>query len=488
MASHPALLSWPADPSDEYGLALWSAPAIEAATGGHASTDFETEGVAFDSREVTEGDLFVALKGEHSDGHKFLAQAFERGAAAAIVDRPIEQPHVLVRDTSSALEGLAKAARSRADAQVIGVTGSAGKTGVKEALYAALDRASRGKAHRSLKSYNNHVGVPLSLAGMPARTRFGVFEMGMNHPGELAELTRIVRPHVAIVTTIAPAHIGFFKDEAEIADAKGEIFEGLVAGGTAIVPADSPHFARLRDKAREHAAHVVSFGKSPQAQVRLLDTIRAHNGGTLVTADLGDRRICFTVAQPGEHWVANALAVIAAARAVGADLGAVGLALGEMEGLAGRGARHAVAAKGGDGSGIALLIDESYNANPASMAATIGELGKTAAARRIAVLGAMKELGEQSDRYHAELAAPLGEAGIDRVVLVGEEMAALAQALGKSGAGALGKRIAMAHVADAAEALALLEGEGLAGGDAVLVKGSNSVGLGAVVRALTAGE
>ena len=486
MASHPALLAWPADPSDEYGLALWSAPAIEAATGGHASTDFEVSGVAFDSREVQEGDLFVALKGEQADGHAYLDQAFAKGAAAAIVDRPTDRPHVRVADTFAALEGLAKAARSRADAQVIGVTGSAGKTGVKEALYAALDRASRGRAHRSVKSYNNHVGVPLSLARMPARTRFGVFEMGMNHPGELADLTRLVRPHVAIVTTIAPAHIGFFKDEAAIADAKGEIFEGLLPGGTAILPADSPHFTRLRAKAARHAAHVVSFGRAPHAQVRLLDTIRSHTGGTLITADLGDRRICFTVGMAGEHWVANALAVIAAVRAVGADLGAAGLALAEMEGLAGRGQRHAIPAKGGDGSGAALLIDESYNANPASMAATIRELGKTEARRRIAVLGAMKELGEAEARYHAELAAPLADAGVDRAVLVGEEMRALAEALGKSGPGALGKRIDVAHVADAAEALALLEGEGFEGGDAVLVKGSNSVGLGAIVRALTA--
>ena len=488
MASHPALLAWPAAASDEYGMALWSAPAVEAATGGHANVDFEAAGVAFDSREVGEGDLFVALKGEQSDGHAYVAQAFARGAAAAIVDRPVDGPHVLVRDTSSALEGLGIAARSRADAQIVGVTGSAGKTGVKEALFAALDRASRGKAHRSLKSYNNHVGVPLSLARMPARTKFGVFEMGMNHPGELSALTRLVRPNVALITTIAPAHIGFFKNEAAIADAKGEIFEGLVPGGTAIVPADSPHFARLRDKAREHAAHVVSFGRSPHAQVRLLDTIRAHNGGTLITADLGDRRICFTVGLAGEHWVANALAVIAAVRAVGADLGAAGLALAEMEGLAGRGQRHAIPAKDGDGSGQALLIDESYNANPASMRVTIEELGRTPAKRRIAVLGAMKELGEASERYHAELADPLGAARIDRAVLVGDEMRGLAEALGKSGGGALGKRIDVAHVADAAEARKLLEGDGLEGGDAILVKGSNSVGLGAIVRALTAKE
>ncbi len=488
MASHPALLAWPAAASDEYGMALWSAPAVEAASGGHASADFEASGVAFDSREVGEGDLFVALKGEQSDGHAYLDQAFAKGAAAAIVDRAIDRPHVLVRDTSSALEGLGIAARARADAQIIGVTGSAGKTGVKEALFAALDRASRGKAHRSLKSYNNHVGVPLSLARMPARTKFGVFEMGMNHPGELSALTRLVRPNVAIVTTIAPAHIGFFKDEAAIADAKGEIFEALVPGGTAIVPADSPHFARLRDKAREHAAHVISFGRSPKANVRLLDTIRAHNGGTLITADLGDRRICFTVGMAGEHWVANALAVIAAVRAVGADLGAAGLALAEMQGLAGRGQRHMIAAKGGDGTGQALLIDESYNANPASMRVTIEELGRTTARRRVAVLGAMKELGDAADRYHAELLAPLEEAGIDRAVLVGDEMRALAEALGKSGRGALGKRIVVAHVAVASEARKLLEDDGLEGGDAILVKGSNSVGLGAIVQALTARE
>ena len=499
MASHPAMLAWPQTApgelgEDEFGLALWTAPAIEAATGGHASDDFQVSGVAFDSREVHEGDLFVALRGEHSDGHGYVAQAFGRGAAAVLVEQAVDGPHILVEDTSSALEGLAKTARERADALIVGVTGSAGKTGVKEALFAALDRSSRGRAHRSVKSYNNHVGVPLSLARMPARSKFGVFEMGMNHPGELSALTRLVRPHVAIVTTIAPAHIGFFSSEEEIADAKGEIFEGVEApdglgAGTAIIPADSRHFERLRAKALACGAKVVSFGTAAHADVRLLDTIRAHNGGSLITADFGDRRICYTVSLPGEHWVVNSLAVMAAVRSVGGDLGAAGLALAEMEGLAGRGAHHAVAAPGGDGSGGALVIDESYNANPASMAVTIAELGRTPARRRIAVLGAMKELGSASDAYHAELAAPLSAAGIDRVVLVGEEMAALARALwnqplGKSAAAPLGKRIDVAHVASAAEALALVTAHTLEGGDAVLVKGSNSVGLAALVQAL----
>ena len=496
--NHPALLEWSVVADDARGLALWTGAEIAAATGGTASHEFEVAGAEIDSREVMEGDLFVALKGETSDGHKFLDGAFAKGAAAALVDRPIVQPHVLVRDTFVALEALARAARARVSdkARIIGVTGSAGKTGVKEALYAALDRGSSGRAHRSLKSYNNHVGVPLSLARMPSRTRFGVFEMGMNHAGELAALTRIVRPHVAIVTTIAPAHIGFFKDEAEIADAKGEIFEGLVEGGVAIIPADSPHYPRLRAKAERHAGRIVPFGLAAHAEARLIDAVGAPGGGTLVTAQLGERRLCYTVSQPGEHWVVNSLGVMAAVMAVGGDLGAAGLALAEMEGLTGRGARHRVPAKDGDGSGQALVIDESYNANPASMRATLAALGATRAHRRIAVLGAMKELGEASDRYHAELAEPILAARIDRVILVGPEMAPLAAALadaassapGKSAGADLAAPIDVSHVDDAGTAITRLGDDGLAAGDALLVKGSNSVGLGALVCALTTRE
>lgn len=493
MNAHPAMLSWPVEAGDDLGLALWTARDIAAATGGTASGDFSVSGIEIDSRAVAEGDLFFALKGEAADGHRFLEGAFGRGAQAAVVDRDVTWPHVRVADTFRALEDLGRAARARVDAGIIGVTGSAGKTGVKEALYAALDRGSRGRAHRSVKSYNNHVGVPLSLARMPARTRFGVFEMGMNHAGELSALTRLVRPHVAIVTTIAPAHIGHFSGEEAIADAKGEIFEGLEPGGTAIIPADSPHYARLRAKAERHAARVLGFGVSREAQVRLIDAVPAPalnggSGGTLVTVDLGMRKLCYTIAMPGAHWVANSLAVMAAVEAVGGDLGAAGLALAEMEGLAGRGARHRIPAPRGDGSGEALLIDESYNANPASMRATILQLGATPARRRIAVLGAMKELGADEARYHRELAVPLIEAGVDRVILVGAEMAPLAEALGKSAAAPLARRIEMAHVETTAEAAERLASEGVEGGDAMLVKGSNSVGLGVLVRALTARE
>ena len=483
MNVHASLIDWPIDDYDHYPLALWTAEAVAEATGGTASGAFQVSGVEIDSRDVCEGDLFFALRGETTDGHRFLEAAFAKGAAAAVVDRPVPYPHVLVRDTMAALEALGQAARARltADAAVIGVTGSVGKTSVKEALFAALDRGSHGRAHRSVKSYNNHVGVPLSLARTPAGSRFGVFEMGMNHAGEIAALTAQVRPHVALITAIAPAHIENLGSIEAIADAKAEIFRGLEPGGTAIIPADSPHFARLRAAALLVRANVVSFGLSPQADVRLLDAVPAPGGGSLVTADMGDRRLCYTIATPGEHWVINSLGVVAAVRAAGGDLGAAGLALAELAGLKGRGARHTIPAAGG----TALLIDESYNANPASMEATLAQLGVTPATRRIAVLGAMKELGDHGPRFHAELAAPLAAAGVDHAILVGDEMAPLADELGKSAGTMLGKAIPFAHCQTAAEALTALAGLGMAGGDVVLVKGSNSVGLGRVVEALT---
>lgn len=478
------IIAWPEEPSDEQGLALWDAVAIARAVRGVAFGEFQVSGVEIDSRDVVPGDLFFALKGESMDGYRFVPMAFARGAAAVVVDRPVEGPHVLVDDTSIALKLLAKAARNRVSARIVGVTGSVGKTGVKEAIFAALERSSRGKAHRSVKSYNNHVGVPLSLARMPARSRFAVFEMGMNHAGEIRALTAQVRPHVAVITTIAPAHIENLGSIEAIAAAKAEIFESLQPGGIAIIPADVPQFAQLQEAARRHAGTVVSFGRAAHADVRLLDAVPAAGGGSLVTADLGDRRLCYTVAEPGEHWIVNSLAVMAAVRAAGGDLGSAGLALAEMQGLKGRGARTRIAAGGGDGSGSALLIDESYNANPASMRATLAQLGATPARRRIAVLGAMKELGEHGPAFHAGLIEPIAAAKADHLLLVGDEMQVLADELGKHGADALGKRPSFAHCRTAAEALEALLGFGVEGGDAILVKGSNSVGLGAIVAAL----
>ena len=454
-------------------MALWTSTDIAAATGGAARGDFVASGVAYDSREVGPGDLFVALSGEATDGHRFVDQAFAQGAAGVLVGEAVAGPHVLVPDTAVALAALAHAARARADAKIVGVTGSVGKTGTKEALSAALDRAAPGRAHRSLKSYNNHVGVPLSLARMPADTRYGIFEMGMNHAGELAALTRIVRPHVAIVTAIAPAHSAFFAGEAAIADAKGEIFAGLEPGGTAIIPYDSPHRDRLIAAARPHAAHIVTFGRDRAANAHVRESVRTPRG-TLVAARIGDAELTFTLAPPGDHWVSNALAVLAAVAAVGGDLAAAGLALAELAGLPGRGARSAVVVDGGE----ATLIDESYNANPASMRATIAVLGQETAPRRIAVLGEMRELGDQSPEFHAGLAEPLAAAAVDYALLVGAGMAPLAKALEG--------RIDFAHVADAAAARDTLF-QRIAPGDAVLIKGSNAVGLARLVEALAAG-
>jgi len=449
---------------------LWTATEIAAATGGTASADFAVSGVAYDSREVGPGDMFVALKGEATDGHRFVPQAFAQGAAGVIVAEPCDEPHVRVADTTAALDALGVAARARTSAKIIGVTGSVGKTGTKEALFAALDRGAPDRAHRSVKSYNNHVGVPLSLARMPRDARFGVFEMGMNHAGELDALTRLVRPHVALVTAIAPAHSAFFASEEEIADAKGEIFRGLEPGGTAIIPYDSPHRDRLIVAAEPHAAHILTFGRDKAADVYATEAMRGTHG-TQINAVLPKGQLTFTLAMPGEHWVSNALAVIAAVEAVGGDLAAAGLALAEMAGLPGRGARRPVALPGGE----ALLIDESYNANPASMAATIRELGHEIATRKLVVLGEMRELGTGSDAYHAALAQPLIDAQAEIAILVGAGMTPLVESL----AG----RIEVAHVADAAAARHRLA-EMLRPGDAVLVKGSNAIGLARVVQAL----
>ncbi|NCP18500.1 MAG: UDP-N-acetylmuramoyl-tripeptide--D-alanyl-D-alanine ligase [Erythrobacter sp.] len=476
--AHPRLRAWPVSRRDTLQLALWNAAEIAEATGGVASGDFQCAGVEMDSRDIRPGDLFVALQGEAMDGHRFIDKAFAAGAAAAIVDRPIDWPHVLVKDTTAALHALAAAARRRSGAKRIGVTGSVGKTGVKEAIFAALDRTSRGQAHRSVRSYNNHVGVPLSLARMNARAKFGVFEMGMNHAGEIAPLADHIRPDAAVITTLAPAHIENLGSMEAIADEKAQIFTGLKPGGAAIIPADNPYYERLRAHAEAAGAEVFSFGRSAHARVRLLDAIPAANGGaSLVTAQIDDTRLCYSVAEPGEHWIDNSLAVMATVYAVGGDLGAAGIALGEMGGLKGRGARHAISAAGGR----ATLIDESYNANPASMRATLAQLAQTPASRRIAVLGAMGELGEFSTRFHEQLLEPIEAGQVDFAVLVGEAMEPLVRKMGTAHANGLGKAPPFAHCANPAEAIAALEEYGLNAGDAILVKGSNFVGLGRLV-------
>jgi len=455
--------------------ALWTSEEIVAATGGTLHGDpFEVVGVTFDSREVEHGWLFVAMPGTVADGHDYVAKAFAAGAAAALVSKQVEGPHVLVGDVPKALTDLAIASRNRCSGTIIGVTGSVGKTSSKEALYGALERYAKGRVHRSVKSYNNHTGVPLSLARMPRASEFAVLEMGMNAKGEIAALTRLIRPHVAMITTIASAHIEHLGSMEAIADAKAEIFEGLAPGGTAILPEDTPYRDRLVKAARKHAKRTITFGHG-EADVAAMHAVRSEHGGSLVTARLLESELTYTIAQRGDHWVTNSLAVLAAVEAVGADLAIAGLALADMGGLKGRGERHLLQIDGGS----YLLIDESYNANPASMAATLNALGdEQNIERRIAVLGPMRELGEHADDLHADLAPVVLNAKVDQLILVGADMMPLEKALD----GAV--PVERAENAEAAcEVLARI----IRPGDAVLVKASNSIGLAKLVERMAGG-
>lgn len=445
--------------------ALWTAGEVAAATGGQARGDFVSHGVSIDSRTVAPGDLFIALRGENFDAHEFVAQAFAKGAAAAIVERIPDQvaadsPLILVADTMAALTSLGRAARQRSRARIIAVTGSVGKTGTKEALRLAL--SGQGPTHASASSFNNQWGVPLSLARMPRETAFGIFELGMNHAGELSELSLIARPHVAMVTNVEAAHIGYFASVEAIADAKGEIFAGVEPDGTAIINRDNLHFARLTAAARSrNVAHIIRFGEHPEADVRLIECRLAATASTVVASVFGEA-VRYTIPLPGRHWVMNSLAVLAAVKAADGDVADAAAALANMPSLAGRGSRHTVARPGGSFE----LIDESYNANPASMRAAIAVLGATeiaAGGRRIAVLGTMLELGADAARLHAELADPLIAAGVDLVFTVGSEMEELRLALPE--------RMRGSHCARSAEMVGILDAA-LRPGDVVTIKGS----------------
>jgi UDP-N-acetylmuramoyl-tripeptide--D-alanyl-D-alanine ligase len=446
---------------------LWTSDAIAAATRGVASAPFAVEAVTFDSREVIGGELFIALRGGTTDGHRFIDAAHARGAEGFLVEQPCRFPHVHVADGFAALEDLGRAARQRTAATIIGVTGSVGKTGTKEALRRAFQRMAPDGTHWSEKSYNNHSGVPLSLARMPAATRYGVFEMGMNHAGEIRALTNMVRPHIALVTWIADAHVEHLGSMAGVAAAKAEIFEGVAPGGVAVWPIDSPEAEVLHARIRALGLDGLSFGRSGRADVRALDE-RPGPLGTEVVADVAGEHLHFTVGMAGAHWVHNALGVLAAVKAAGGDLAEAGLALSELTGLAGRGARVEVDVPGGR----ATIIDESYNANPASMAAALAVLG-AAPGRRLALLGAMRELGRDGPRLHAALAGPIGSAGIAGLALVGAEMDAL--------------DLAADRLPDADAALRWVRAN-LRAGDVLLVKGSNSIGLGRVVAGLQQGD
>jgi len=452
--------------------ALWTAAEAARATGGTVAGDWRATGVSIDSRTVAAGDLFVAL--EHvRDGHDFVADALDKGAAAALVARVPAgvSPHrlLVVADTQRGLEALGAAGRDRSHAHIVGITGSVGKTGAKGALAHGLAR--QGRTHASAKSHNNHWGVPLSLAQLPGDAAFGVFEMGMNHAGEIRALTRQVRPHGALVTAIAPAHLENFDDESGIARAKAEIFEGVAPDGFAVIPADSPHTPLLDEAARAAGVRrVVRFGDG--GEVRALG-VAADAAGTSVEATLEGTRLRYRVGLPGAHWVTNSLGLLAVVAALGADVEDFAASLAGLKAEPGRGRARTVAVAGG----TATLLDDAYNANPASMRAALDVLAG-APGRKLAALGAMKELGPTSAARHAELAGPIAAAGVARVFTAGAEMEALADALpAERHAG---------HGETAQDLVEPVRAE-LRAGDTLLVKGSLASGMGALVAAL-AGE
>ncbi len=459
---------------------LWTGAEIAAALGAAAgASDIHADGVSIDSRTLKPGDLFVAIKGDRADGHKFVAAAFEKGASAAIVEDTFEAPpscRPLFRapDTLEALNALAQAARRRTDARVLAVTGSVGKTGTKEMLRVML--APAGNTHASQKSYNNHWGVPLSLALMPKkRTDFGVFEIGMNHAGEIIPLTKLVRPHIAIVTWVAPVHIEFFNSIADIADAKAEIFDGLEQGGAAILPADNEQFERLKARAAAKGASVVPFGESAGAAARLL-RFEAVDEGSAVAADILGVRFSFLIRARGRHLASNAIAALAAAKLAGVDVHAAAARLAEFEAPEGRGRSSAYDAP----EGAVLLIDETYNANPASMRAALAVLSaapREKYARRIAVLGDMLELGHEAPHFHVDLASAVDSNGVDLVFCAGPMMAHLYERLPKD------KRGGWARASEDLRAAVLNE---VKGGDAVMIKGSFGSRMGHVAEALRA--
>ena len=458
---------------------LWAAAEVAAASAVGHEADWRATGVSIDSRMVEPGDLFVAIEGPRFDGHDFIAEAFSRGAAAAIAHRqpiglPGGVPIIMVKNTMAALNDLARAARQRTQARVIAVTGSVGKTGTKEALKWVLGQQAPTSANES--SHNNHWGLPLSLARMPKGTAFGIFEMGMNHAGEIEPLSRLAGPHVALITSVEAAHSAYFANLGEIADAKAEVFAGMARDGIAVLNRDNPHFHRLAAAARKTGVKtILAFGADSEAAVRLLESSQGPEGSRVKAEVLGEI-LDYRVGVPGRHWVMNSLAVLATVRAADGDTAAAAAALDNLPALPGRGQRHHVRLAGGGFE----VIDESYNANPASTSAALEVLGQArpgGGGRRIAVLGDMLELGVAAADEHAALAAPLQSNGIDLVFTAGAEMARLTDILPRATRGG--------HAADARR-LAPIVTAAARPGDVICVKGSAASNTRLIVEALLA--
>lgn len=453
--------------------ALWTSSEAETATLGKSSGDFSATGMSIDTRTLKPGDLFVALKGDARDGHDFVKAAFDAKASAALVSHKPDGatgPLLAVAHVQRGLEDLARASRARSHAKIIAVTGSAGKTTTKEMLRLAF--GALGNTHASAASYNNHWGVPLSLASMPRETEYGVFEVGMNHFGELRNLVSFVKPHIALVTTIAPAHLEFFGNCEAIADAKSEIFEGILPGGSALIPADSEYAARLATRAKQAGvSRILSFGVNGK-DARLIGFTETEDGMRVQSEILG-RRVDFRIAAPGAHIAGNAIGALLSVAILDGDVLNAAAALSHFSALKGRGARFKVKV----GAGSAEIIDESYNANPASMAAALALLGSANAKRRIAVLGDMLEMGPEGAAHHADLAAPIQAARVDMVYANGPQMKSLWDVLPASRRGS--------YAATSSEIAPLVAG-GLQDGDVVLVKGSLGSRMAAIIDALKA--
>ena len=462
---------------------LWTAAEAARATGGVARGEWEASGVAIDTREMAPGDLFVALTGENRDGHGFVSRALAEGAAAAMVSRlpedvPPGAPLLVVEETLAALGRLGAAGRARTAARVIAVTGSVGKTSTKEMLRAML--VGQGQTHAATRSFNNHWGVPLTLARMPVETAWAVVEIGMNHPGEITPLSRLARPHVALITTIEPVHLEHLGTIEAIADAKAEIFAGLEPEGVAVLNADNPQFARLAAAAAPH--RVVAFGAS--APDFVLESTAVCGAATLVRARIGGRPVAVKIGAPGAHFALNALGALAAVDAAGGDICRAALALAAWTPPGGRGSRETIALGPAGMDGVVTLLDESYNANPASMRAALAVLaasepahgmGRLARGRRLAFLGDMLELGPDEAAFHARLAALPEIDLIDRVHCCGPRMKALHAALPRPKRGL--------WCADS-EGLAAEIAKAVDAGDVVMVKGSLGARMARVVDAV----
>lgn len=458
---------------------LWTHADLLAALGARAQggAPIGARGVSIDTRTLAPGDLFVALRGEKSDGHDYLPQAFAKGAAACVIEEArlgamaAGGPLYVVKDAQTALEGLGRAARQRARARIAAITGSVGKTSTKEALRLIL--SAFGPTHAAVASYNNHLGVPLTLARMPPAAAYGVFEVGMNHAGEIRPLATMVRPHVAIITSIAPVHLENLGSLMAIADEKSEIYAGLEPGGVAILNADAPYAERLMAAARRCAdERVRTFGEG-DADMRLV-AYEEDAAGATVGASFEGRTLRYRIGAPGRHLAMNSLAVLLAAHAMGCDLDAAARGLAAFAAPSGRGARIRLPVAGGD----YLLIDEAYNANPASMRAALAALGGAPVGpggRRIAVLGDMLELGPDAARMHAELSEAVAAARVDLVFSAGPLMNALHEALPPETRGL--------WTPTSTGLENVLAGE-IRAGDVVMIKGSNGSRMGPVVAAL----